>query len=363
MSDLLAGRPRGESPLSPPSAQGFWTKFANLVGGKFNRLMVLGAALLVMLIGGVAAAMYVLPNFRQPRPDLVTHVVKREKLLLSIVERGSLESQNNNDIYCRVKARSQNSTVSSTIRWIIDNGTHVKQGQLLVELDDSGLQEQRAQQEIVVSQAEAAWKQAQEAYGIQEIQNNTDLKEAELEVKLATIDLEKYTKGDYEQTKADIDGKRIIALSDLQMLRDRSAWAERMMKKGYYSQTQSLAEQSRLEGAQIALQKIDEEARVLKYNKERSETDYGNKVILAELKVKRVKKQAEAKLNQLRDDRDSKQKVFEKEDRRLDEILGEIVKCQIRAPQPGMVVYYLAEQSRFGSGSQQSIVAQGEPVR
>src|SRR5262249_52775958 len=33
------------------------------------------------------------------------------------------------------------------------------------------------------------------------------------------------------------------------------------------------------------------------------------------------------------------------------------------APQKGMVVYYIPEQARFGGGSQQSTVAQGEPVR
>src|SRR5205807_5736179 len=45
------------------------------------------------------------------------------------------------------------------------------------------------------------------------------------------------------------------------------------------------------------------------------------------------------------------------------EIEGEIKKCKIYAPQEGMVVYYVPEQARFGGGSQQSIVAQGEPVR
>ncbi|MFM7149811.1 MAG: efflux RND transporter periplasmic adaptor subunit, partial [Gemmataceae bacterium] len=41
----------------------------------------------------------------------------------------------------------------------------------------------------------------------------------------------------------------------------------------------------------------------------------------------------------------------------------EIKKCSITAPHPGLVVYYVSEQSRWGSGSQQSIIAQGEPVR
>lgn len=43
--------------------------------------------------------------------------------------------------------------------------------------------------------------------------------------------------------------------------------------------------------------------------------------------------------------------------------MNEIAKCKIYAPQDGMVVYFVPEQARMGGGSQQSIVAQGEPVR
>ena len=41
---------------------------------------------------------------------------------------------------------------------------------------------------------------------------------------------------------------------------------------------------------------------------------------------------------------------------------GEIEKCVLFAPQDGLVVYYVPEQTRMGGGSRQSIIAQGEPV-
>src|SRR5262249_49761983 len=66
---------------------------------------------------------------------------------------------------------------------------------------------------------------------------------------------------------------------------------------------------------------------------------------------------------QARTDRETKKSIWEQEKQRYGEIEEEIKKCKIYAPQEGMVVYYVSEQSRFGSGSQQSIVAQGEPVR
>jgi hypothetical protein len=48
--------------------------------------------------------------------------------------------------------------------------------------------------------------------------------------------------------------RRIILLeSDVEMLKDRVAWAERMLRKGYLTEQQANAERLRLEAAQISL--------------------------------------------------------------------------------------------------------------
>ncbi len=360
LAGLRGGRLGAAAPPTPPTGL---SGLPGVLGSRVGRIVLVVALVVVVLAGGVAGAAWFMNAFRQPRADLVTHTVKRERLLLSIVERGSLESANNNDIYCRVKARSTSSTVSTTIRWVIDNGTPVKQGQLLVELDDSGLIEQRKQQEIVVSQAEAAYQAAEEAVKIQEIQNQQDIKAAELAVQLAGIDVEKYQEADYKAALADLRNQRLVEGSNLETLRDRAAWAERMGKKGYYSSTQVLAEISRKEAQDVKVKKIEEDLRVLEYTRQRSLTDFQNKLELAKLDLKRVKQQAQAKLLTASADRNSKKAVLDKGVEQLDDIVKEIAKCQIFAPQDGMVVYFLPEQSRFGSGSQQSIVAQGEPVR
>ena len=64
-----------------------------------------------------------------------------------------------------------------------------------------------------------------------------------------------------------------------------------------------------------------------------------------------------------RSNREAKKSIWEQEVAHYKDIEDEIKKCKIYAPQDGMVVYYIPEQARFGGGSQQSIVAQGEPVR
>src|SRR5205823_14438270 len=97
--------------------------------------------------------------------------------------------------------------------------------------------------------------------------------------------------------------------------------------------------------------------------KQRTETDYSNTGTEAERALTRAKLQAAAKEIQADSDRQTKKSVFEQEQDKYDDIEDQIRKCIITSPQDGMVVYYVSEQSRYGSGSQQSIIAQGEPVK
>jgi multidrug efflux pump subunit AcrA (membrane-fusion protein) len=298
------------------------------------------------------------------RTDLVTHVVQRERLQVTIVERGALESADNREVVARVRAGAKGSTVATTIKWVIDDGTHVKQGQLLCEFDDSGLQEQLKTQKIALDQARAAWISADENCKIVESQNESDIKTAEITLELAEIDLRKYLEGDYEQSKKDVDGRRLVADSDLEMSRDRAAWAERMVKKGYITASQAESERSRLQSARIALEKIQEEKRVLvDYTFKRTKTDLLSKVAEARRALDRVKKQARAKEVTAAAEMQAKYSVYGQEQVRFRDVESEIAKCTLVAPQDGLVVYYISDQSRFGSGSQQSIIAQGEPVR
>src|SRR5262249_18784450 len=52
---------------------------------------------------------------------------------------------------------------------------------------------------------------------------------------------------------------------------------------------------------------------------------------------------------------------WEQESTKYKEIEDEIKKCKLHAPQEGLVVYYVPEQTRWGVG-RQAVVAQGEMV-
>jgi multidrug efflux pump subunit AcrA (membrane-fusion protein) len=121
-----------------------------------------------------------------------------------------------------------------------------------------------------------------------------------------------------------------------------------------------------MRSAQFNLNSIKEEERVLeKFEKEWQLVDLQNKYDQAGalLNVARISKkgkiaEAEAKLR-------AAEQNFGVEKLKLEDLEDDIRNCEMRAPNDGLVVYFMDERSRFGGGgsSQSSIVAQGEPVR
>lgn len=330
--------------------------------------------------------------------------VNRQKLQLAIVERGTLESAENSDIVCRVKAKSQGSTVATTIKWVIDDGTQVKKGEKLIELDASGLQDQLNTQINTVNKSRSDWIQAQENCLIVESQNFSDIETAKVAKTLAELDVRKYAglnagekilkfgkreelqhylNGDFErdlryeleqspdkltseylQKLNDIEGKIEIARSDREQSLDRASWSKRMVRKGYISRSQAESDQAKLESYQISLRKVQGELDIFrKFLRERELTDLWSKVKEADRALLRVQTQARSKRVQAVADRESKQAIYLQDDSRRADIEEEIRKCVLYSPQDGLVVYFVPEQARWGGGSQQSIVAQGEPVR
>jgi multidrug efflux pump subunit AcrA (membrane-fusion protein) len=137
-----------------------------------------------------------------------------------------------------------------------------------------------------------------------------------------------------------------------------------MARRDYMSEQQLKAEQLRRQSMEVALEKINGELRMLDmFTKPRTLTDLNAKYTEAQRALERTKAEAKAKEEQARIERETKKKVFEKELMRYKDIEEQIRRCIITAPQDGIVVYYVSEQAARGMGSQQSIIAQNEPVR
>src|SRR5262249_6746836 len=76
--------------------------------------------------------------------------VRESDIALTRTGRGQREDADAVDVVCRVKAKPHGSTVATSVRSLIDDGTRVKKGDTLITLDDSALQDQLVTQKITV---------------------------------------------------------------------------------------------------------------------------------------------------------------------------------------------------------------------
>jgi multidrug resistance efflux pump len=327
-----------------------------------TRKWLVVAVAAALLIPGLTALGFL--HHPAGRAELITYSVHYGTVQPVLPTRGALESSSNRDVICKVKARNHGSTVASLITWVIPDGTPVHKGDVVTRLDSSGLEDALQAQTVAVLNARSNWLQAEENYKVVSSQVAANIENAEVAARLANLDLHKYVHGDASQTREDIASRLFQSEADVKMWDERIAWSERMARKGFVIPNQILSERSQRQSAQVTLDSVREEKRVFEaFTNKRNLVNLQTQQLETRQEAERQHAQARAQLIQADIDRRSKKAIWEMEERRRQEIVEEIANCTLTAPQDGIVVYYTSAQSRSGSGSQQGIVAQGEPVR
>lgn len=373
-----------------PSANGHRSRR----GGGMRWVLYLVAGFLgLLVVGGIALALagasvlnQILPSiFPASRPDLITHEVKPEYLQVTVVERGTLESAENREIICKVKAGSRG-TFATTIKWVIDDGVYVTKNQLLMELDDSLLQDQYRTQSIAVDKANSEWVKADEAYRIQIKTNESAVATAVAALKVAELDLDKFLgvradpvlepvatvaggvsmlveRGLYRQQLDEVSGRLKLAESNLEAYKDRAAWAERQVRLGNLTPSQAKVEQTKYDSELDNVSKIQKELYVLTtFTRQRDLTDLASKVDVARIGLEKAYQEANALEVQADFTRKTAYSVYQQELEKLRDIEEQLKECKIYAPQDGMVVYYKESSGRW-SQSQEGMIQQGAQVK
>ncbi|HEV3023272.1 MAG TPA: biotin/lipoyl-binding protein, partial [Pirellulales bacterium] len=94
--------------------------------------------------------------------DVLTAPVRRGDLLITVVKDGNLESAKNLEIKCQVPG-------ALTILEIAPDGSYVRQGDILVRLDSSLLEDAILAQQIVQARAQAARISAEKTFAAAKI--------------------------------------------------------------------------------------------------------------------------------------------------------------------------------------------------
>ena len=287
----------------------------------------------------------------------VTWTTKREKLRISVVESGQLKASKSNDIYCEVKG-------GATILFLIDEGTQVNAGDLLVRLDASTLENDLTAQRIKWEQANAAYIQAEKTKEIQLSLNASTEEKAKVDLEIAILDLDKYKSGDYQlkidQAKSDVELAKQAAKIAQQKLNDTLE----LNKLDFAAQADVDSDQLAYNAAKIKVEMTQESQHVIEtYEFKRQTQQLQSTVDQDTAELKRVKLRAEADIAQKEADARSKKATLDLEKSKLDDLEEQLANTVIKAPSAGLVVYP-GNQGMGGMGrSDRDRVEEGATVR
>lgn len=287
--------------------------------------------LVVLVSSGYTVSRWAARDTHVEDPKIYT--VKRISFPVVLKERGELKAKNNVEIRCELPGQSR-------IVSVVEEGTEVKKGSLLLELDSDQLEEEIRQEEIHQANATANYEAAIKEHEILLDQNQSDIAAAELRVRQAERDYEKYIKGDYVKAlkDAELDIERAVQVlsrknSDLED-------AQELHKRGYITQTDLENDRFEAYEAQVALDKARLAKHILEtYTHPNDFEKRESEIQQAHDELERKQKSALAKAEKSSAELAAKQAELDLRTDRVERLHEQAKKTTIHAPTDGFVVY------------------------
>ncbi len=128
-----------------------------------------------------------------PKEQLVTFAARKGDLDITVLEGGSVQAAESQQIKCEVRVGYQGTKILKLIEegYMITE-EDIRTNKVLVELDSSEIQKQTVEQEISFQSTAATLTDAQQNFQIQLAQNQSDIKAAEQKARFAMMDFSKF---------------------------------------------------------------------------------------------------------------------------------------------------------------------------
>lgn len=288
-------------------------------------LVVLGVLIVAAMVAGV-----IWFSTRGPSTadldNLLVEKVKKGRFIRHVIDQGDVESAKNMDIKSEIKSKATGGGGGMTILRIIPEGTMVKKGDFVAQLDAAGLENELRQQEIKVSTAKAAVEQSK------------------IGVSVAETTLKEYEEGTFKQEEKTVINELLMAEEDLSRAKNTLIFSKTLQAKGFNDELQLAADRFAVTKAESALEiaknKLD---------------------VLRRLTRAKMVEQFQAEIEKAKSKLASDEISLRIEDINYKEIEEQIKKCVLTSPGDGQLVYANVNAGRGGGGD--FVVEEGATVR
>ena len=269
--------------------------------------------------------------------------VVRGPLLISVAEDASIEAVKETKLLNQMEGKS------TTIIWLIDEGTTVSEGDVVVRLDASRQESQRTEQEIKVERAKARLVAATENLAILGKQCDSDFEGAANSAVFAEMDLEKFAGALFEdrrdmgereqavnQEKAEIQ----LAEAELELAREDYEWSKTLQAEGFITATELEKDRLSYEGKFNRLEVAKNKLAILStFTHRKRDLELQHQLVDTRLALTRTKANIKARIARAEAELRSRTREVALATERLEHLEKQIESSVVRAPHEGTVVY------------------------
>ncbi|MDD5458458.1 MAG: efflux transporter periplasmic adaptor subunit [Phycisphaerae bacterium] len=318
---------------------------------KIYLIVSIAVVLIAAFMGGMT-----LKETKHSDSEMPVFTAKRGPLTISFVESGTIKAREQIIIKNEVEGRT-------SIISLIPEGSRVKKGDLLVELDASGLEDQKLDQEINVQNNEASYIGAKENLAVVENQAKSDVDLATLKFEFAKQDLEKYIQGEYPYELDKADAEIQLANEELARAEETLKWSRQLAEEKYLSKTElqadEIAEKKRTLDVELA-EKSKE--LLIEYTYKRNIAQLESDVSQTQMALERTERKAKADVIQAQAELKAKEAEFQRQKDKLKKLEDQLGKTKVYAPADGLVIYATSAQTGGFRGNTEPL-DEGQEVR
>ena len=316
----------------------------------------------VLIVGGVVLVLgagwfFLRGGKASEASDELYATVVEGPLVISVEEFGEIRPSQ--EIVLKNEVQGRVSIIT-----LVPEGTMVKEGDVLVQLDVSSKIDEKDSQEITLQNAKSALEVAREELEIQKNQAASDVELAEEAFLFAKEDVEKYENGEYPSTLIDKKGQMALKEQQVKQAKDKYEWSKRLFEEQFISETELEGDELSWKSSQLTLESAQRDLEVLEtYTHRRDLAKFRSDVKQKEMALLRTRKRAASSIAKAESDLRAKESEFRKQMQKLDKLTNQIDKATIRAPRDGQVVYAQGGRNREPLQEGQEVWERQELIR
>ena len=298
-----------------------------------NKKKIILIGIPILVIGCILSYQFLFSSDAESSEEFAYFTVQKRDLNISVTEGGVLQAVEEEIVKNRLNGES-------LILSIVPEGSKVKKGQLLVELDPAEALTQLQAIQLEVETSKSLYITAKNDLLIEKSTLESEQREAQQAIQFALMDLEKFEQLDKEQQQRVAESTITTEEEALRLSQDKYEWSEKLAKKGFETKSQVDRDRLELSNRQKALESAKSALKMLeKFDLPKREVELKSIVTEAEKKYERLIKQGESRMSRVNGSLAEAERKLKLNEERLAETEEQLKHTKLYAPVDGIALY------------------------